>query len=122
METTVSGVGIDVIYKGQRMEPPLNVAEACSGMRLLMAFLALGVAMAYLHYRPIWQRIGLLASTIPIARRMEAQNPMVALLDRYAGLLSGLSWNESSPSTSCLSRTAAGLSPTISPSTWIQSD
>ncbi len=32
-----------------------------------MAFLALGVAMAYLHYRPVWQRIILLASTIPIA-------------------------------------------------------
>jgi exosortase/archaeosortase family protein len=32
-----------------------------------MAFLALGVAMAYLHYRPIWQRIVLLTSTIPIA-------------------------------------------------------
>jgi exosortase len=67
MEATVSGVLIDVIYKGQRLDPPLNVAEACSGMRLLMAFLALGVAMAYLHYRPIWQRIILLASTIPIA-------------------------------------------------------
>jgi exosortase len=67
MEATVSGVVIDVIYKGQNLDPPLNVAEACSGMRLLMAFLALGVAMAYLHYRPIWQRIILLASTIPIA-------------------------------------------------------
>jgi len=67
MEATASGVVIDVVYKGQRLEPPLDVAEACSGMRLLMAFLALGVAMAYLHYRPIWQRIVLLASTIPIA-------------------------------------------------------
>ncbi len=67
MEATVSGVVIDIFYKGQHLEPPLNVAEACSGMRLLMAFLALGVAMAYLHYRPIWQRIILLASTIPIA-------------------------------------------------------
>ncbi len=67
MEATASGVVIDVIYKGQRLEPPLNVAEACSGMRLLMAFLALGVAMAYLHYRPIWQRVVLLATTIPIA-------------------------------------------------------
>jgi len=67
MEATVSGVVIDVIYKGQHLEPSLNVAEACSGMRLLMAFLALGVAMAYLHYRPIWQRIVLLFSTIPIA-------------------------------------------------------
>ncbi|MHC4790051.1 MAG: exosortase/archaeosortase family protein [Planctomycetota bacterium] len=67
MEATATGVVIDVIYKGQRLEPALNVAEACSGMRLLMAFLALGVAMAYLHPRPKTQRIVLLASTIPIA-------------------------------------------------------
>ncbi|MHC4572844.1 MAG: exosortase/archaeosortase family protein [Planctomycetota bacterium] len=67
IEATASGVVIDVIYRGQRIEPPLNVAEACSGMRLLMAFVALGVAMAYLHYRPMWQRLVLLASTMPIA-------------------------------------------------------
>jgi len=67
LEATASGVVIDVIYKGKHLEPGLNVAEACSGMRLLMAFLALGVAMAYLHYRPLWQRVILLASTVPIA-------------------------------------------------------
>ena len=67
LEATASGVVIDVVYKGHKFEPPLNVAEACSGMRLLMAFLALGVAMAYLHYRPLWQRLILLATTIPIA-------------------------------------------------------
>jgi exosortase/archaeosortase family protein len=32
-----------------------------------MTFFALGVAMAYLHYRPAWQRLVLLATTIPIA-------------------------------------------------------
>jgi len=67
IDATVNGVIIDVFHKGQALETPLNVAEACSGMRLLTAFLALGVAMAYLHYRPIWQRLILLASTIPIA-------------------------------------------------------
>jgi exosortase/archaeosortase family protein len=36
-------------------------------MRLLMAFVALGVAMAYLHDRPVWQRLVLLFSTMPIA-------------------------------------------------------
>ena len=36
-------------------------------MRLLMAFLALGVAMAYLHERPLWQRWALLGVTVPIA-------------------------------------------------------
>jgi exosortase len=67
LEATASGVVIDIIYKGRHIEPALDVAEACSGIRLLTAFLALGVAMAYLHYRPIWQRLVLLASTIPIA-------------------------------------------------------
>ena len=67
MQATAGGVVIDVVYKGIRMEPALDVAEACSGMRLLMAFLALGVAMAYLHFRPISHRIVLLASTVPIA-------------------------------------------------------
>jgi len=67
LETTVSGVIIGIVYNGRALKPDLNVAEACSGMRLLMAFVALGVAMAYLHYRPIWQRLVLLACTIPIA-------------------------------------------------------
>ena len=67
LQASASGVVIDVFYKGRALEPALDVAEACSGMRLLMAFLALGVAMAYLHYRPLWQRIVLLASTVPIA-------------------------------------------------------
>jgi exosortase len=67
LQTTANGVVIDVFYKGKAMEPGLDVAEACAGMRLLMAFVALGVAMAYLHERPLWQRMILLASTIPIA-------------------------------------------------------
>ena len=46
---------------------PLRVAEACSGMRLLMAFLALSVAMAYLTDRPIWQRIVLVGMGVPVA-------------------------------------------------------
>jgi len=67
LDVTVNGVMINMTYKGDVLNPPLDVAEACSGMRLLLAFLALGVAMAYLYYRPIWQRLVLVASTIPIA-------------------------------------------------------
>lgn len=67
LEAGSSGVVIDIVYKGQRLEPALDVAEACSGMRLLMAFVALGVAMAYLHSRPLWHRVVLLAATVPIA-------------------------------------------------------
>jgi exosortase len=67
MEANANGVVIDIVYNGVPLQPSLDVAEACSGMRLLMAFLALGVAMAYLHYRPAWQRAVLLLSTVPIA-------------------------------------------------------
>jgi len=45
----------------------LTVAQACNGMRLLTAFLALGVAMAYLDDKPIWQRLVLVVMAIPIA-------------------------------------------------------
>jgi len=58
-----------VIISGTRMgqEISLNVAEACSGMRLLLAFVALGVAMAWLEARPTIHRLILVCSTIPIA-------------------------------------------------------
>jgi exosortase len=50
------------------IEPPLNIAEACSGLRMLMAFAALGVAIAYLQReRPRWYRLTLMAATLPIA-------------------------------------------------------
>ncbi|MBN1555158.1 MAG: exosortase/archaeosortase family protein [Phycisphaerae bacterium] len=46
---------------------PLQVAEACSGVRSLMAFVALGVAMAYVQERPFWQRLVIMLMGIPIA-------------------------------------------------------
>ena len=67
LEASANGKIIDVFYRGQSLEPALDVAEACSGMRLLLAFMALGVAMAYLHERKLWQRLVLVVSTVPIA-------------------------------------------------------
>ena len=46
---------------------PLQVAEACSGMRSIMGLLALGIAFAWFWERPLWERIFLVGSTIPIA-------------------------------------------------------
>lgn len=69
----ISGVGIELsastltIRSRSGLMLPLTVAEACSGIRSLMAFLAIGVAMAYLENRPPWQRVVLVLSTIPIA-------------------------------------------------------
>ncbi|MGA0173907.1 MAG: exosortase/archaeosortase family protein [Phycisphaerales bacterium] len=46
---------------------PLNVAEACSGMRMLLAFLALGVAIAYTGLKRPWQRAALVLLGVPVA-------------------------------------------------------
>jgi exosortase len=45
---------------------PLQVVEACSGVRSLMAFVALSTAMAYIDDRPVWQRLILIFSSLPI--------------------------------------------------------
>lgn len=45
----------------------LNIAEACSGMRMLMAFMALGVAMAYTGLKHAWQQVVLVLLGIPTA-------------------------------------------------------
>lgn len=42
LEATVEGSTIDVLYRGVRLEPGLDVADACSGIRLLMAFVCWG--------------------------------------------------------------------------------
>ena len=46
---------------------PLNVAEACSGMRMVVAFIALAGAVALLASREWWQRSALLMLSIPVA-------------------------------------------------------
>ncbi len=63
--TSIQGVVIDYEHGTQRGS--LNVEEACSGMRLMMAFCSLGVAMAYLGDRPLWQRIVMILCCVPIA-------------------------------------------------------
>ncbi len=67
IEASVRGNTIDLIHRGVPVNPPLNVAEACSGLRMLMAFLALGVAMAFLAPRRWWQRGVMVLMTLPIA-------------------------------------------------------
>ena len=45
----------------------LAVAEACSGLRMLTAFIVVAATFAYVIRRPRWQRVILLLSSIPIA-------------------------------------------------------
>jgi len=46
---------------------PLNVAGPCSGLHLLFAFVALGVLMAFMHRTPLWERLLIMGSSVPIA-------------------------------------------------------
>lgn len=45
----------------------INVVEACSGLRMLMLFIAVSTAVAFLVRRTLWERLLLVASAIPIA-------------------------------------------------------
>jgi len=49
---------------------PLNVAEACSGMRMVIAFVALSAAVALIACRYWWQRVALLLLSVPVALLM----------------------------------------------------
>lgn len=56
------------IDKGMGLPPrTLNVAEACAGMRSLMTFIAVAGAIAFLSSRPLWQKVVITLSAVPIA-------------------------------------------------------
>jgi exosortase len=65
LDVTRSGNTLEIFYNNASY--PLNIAEACSGMRMLMAFLALGVAMAYTSLPYAWQKVTLVLFAIPTA-------------------------------------------------------
>jgi exosortase len=54
----------NVIYIG---EMQLGVVEACSGLRMLTIFIALSFAIVLVTERPLWERIVIVLSSIPIA-------------------------------------------------------
>jgi exosortase len=60
-----NGTVIDVIFSSGRTQ--LFVAQACSGMKMLVAFFALSVALAYSTSRPVWQKLTLAIAALPIA-------------------------------------------------------
>jgi exosortase len=68
---TLELLGITVVQEGHMMVVNDNlrvgVAEACSGLRMLTAFVAVAAGMAYIIGRPPWQKLILLCSSIPIA-------------------------------------------------------
>ena len=68
-------MGIPVYLSGNIIdlgEYKLAVAEACSGLRYLFPFLSLGVMTAFLFQGPLWQRLTLVAATVPITILMNS--------------------------------------------------
>jgi exosortase len=62
--------GVPVLREGNIIYLPsisLEVAEACSGMRSLMALMTIAIMYAYHFERKPWQRVALVSSAIPIA-------------------------------------------------------
>ena len=63
-------LGIPVLREGNLISlagSTLEVAEACSGLRSLVALLALGTVYAYFSQRQMWKRWALVLLSIPIA-------------------------------------------------------
>jgi len=67
---TVEGLrltGIPVWWEGLHLTVPsgsFEVAEACSGLRYLIASVALGFLYAYLSYRSLWRRLAFIALSV----------------------------------------------------------
>src|SRR6185503_3262383 len=59
--------GTKILMLGPKGWRALNVAEACAGLRSLMTFISVGAAVAFLSVRPLWQKIIITISAIPIA-------------------------------------------------------
>ncbi len=65
MIVEVQAVVIHYWHEGRHGQ--LDVEQACSGIRLLIAMMALGVATAFISDRPVWQRMVIILACVPIA-------------------------------------------------------
>ena len=81
------GDGTKIIIDGEGGEfRTLNVAEACAGLRSLMTFITIGAAIAFLSSRPLWQKIIITISAVPIAIFCNVMRVCgQGLLDHYWG-------------------------------------
>lgn len=64
-------LGVNVSREGNTLvlnnSVTVAVAEACGGLRMLTAFVVVAATFAHLVARPAWQRVVLVASSLPIA-------------------------------------------------------
>ena len=63
-------LGIAVVQEGNILhmgQTSVAVAEACSGLRMLTAFMVISGLMAFLYNRSFWEKAVVVASSVPIA-------------------------------------------------------
>lgn len=63
-------LGMPLRIEGVSLETPdytFEVAEACSGLKSAIAMLALGALLAYLVKAPLWKRLVIFVSSLPVA-------------------------------------------------------
>jgi exosortase len=68
--TVLETIGIPAVRSGYVLEVAghqIAVAESCSGLRMVLAFLVVTGVIAFVVDRPRWQRIAVLLSSVPIA-------------------------------------------------------
>lgn len=68
--TVLETIGIPSVRSGHVLEVAghqIAVAESCSGLRMVLAFLIVTGVIAFVVDRPRWQRIAVLLSSVPIA-------------------------------------------------------
>ncbi len=66
----IQTLGIPAVAQGnviQLTEHPLEVAQACSGLRMLMLFFAICIGGAFVIRKPLWEKLLIVASSAPIA-------------------------------------------------------
>lgn len=63
----LDGNTLTMIPGDGRFIQPLNIAEACSGMRMLVAFFALAAAVAVLSTADWWRRVAVVVLAAPVA-------------------------------------------------------
>jgi exosortase len=65
---SVENSGTQIVINRPGLDPRiLNVAEACAGLKGLMTFVTMGAAVGFLSSRPLWQKIFITLSAVPIA-------------------------------------------------------
>jgi exosortase len=68
----IQTLGIASMAQGHVIElsgarEPLDVAQACSGLRMMMMFFAMCIGAAFLVRKPLWEKLLIVAAAVPIA-------------------------------------------------------